>query len=298
MKGIEDLVYTKQLGDIINELHKDLGINSIAFTGGEPLLHDGLCEIISHINLNTNVCKFSLTTNGTIPKNSEYWSQLFSLGLYKVNISMPGIPEDEESLLSDKYIKDIFEIQSQTIGFLNKIGIERPKINIVVFNDVLFTKSNLSKLLNFRDELNSELVLLPDLRNQEKFDYSQTIINELRKDMRLRKIDEKRNHGTSNTTEKYCYADDGKESNIIFIKSTKMQDGNPYRLESICEKCPKKIKKTICQEGFYGIRLEQINSCYYIRLCIHKNTSDVLMKYKDFTESKVYKEIKSLWELN
>jgi len=292
MDGIDDLAYTEQLGYIINTLHDNLGIDSIAFTGGEPLFDTNLDDIISQISMSTKICKFSLTTNGTISKDYEYWLRLYNLGLYKVNISMPDIMSTDD-LPNNDCINDVFAIQSKTISILNKIGIET-KINIVVFNDVLFTKNTLAKLLYFRDTLNSELVLLPNLNSPKDFNYSQKVINTVRNDMRLRKVSEKRRVGTSNAIEKYCDADDEENGNVIFIKSTKMQDGNPYRLDSLCGQCS---KRTPCQEGFYGIRLEQRDDNYYIRLCIHKSSSDVLMKFQDFMESNVYKEIKTLWEI-
>lgn len=292
MTSIDDLVYTERLGKIINALNVNLGIKSIAFTGGEPLMLSNLSNVISEINTNTNISKFSLTTNGTIFEEYEYWSRLFSLGLYKVNISMPDIIDVEKYSPSADYANDIFKCQSKTISILNRIGIET-KINIVVFNDVLFTKNNLSRLFHFRDSLNSELVLLPNLTNQKSYEYSQKIIDILRNDMRLKRIGARSRLGTSNTIEKYCDSDAGESSNIIFIKSTKMPDGQPFRLESLCGQCS--FRKH-CQEGFYGIRLEQIQHEYYIRLCIHKgNSTDVLMKFENFMESSVYKEIKTIW---
>ena len=294
MSDIYDIAYSEELKTIVNLFHDELGINSIALTGGEPLMHDSLYDFIMQINNNSKVHRFSLTTNGTITKDFDYWLAFNEIGLYKVNVSMPDIIEFQNYTSKDKLVEDVFFGQTKLVSILNKIGIET-KINIVIFNDVLFTKNNIAKLLHFRDTLDSEIVLLPNLNSPESFAYSQKVIDVLRSDMRLKKIESRRRPGTSNSIEIYRDNNGDEDGKTIYIKSTKLDDGNPYRPDSLCGKC--NIRK-FCQEGFYGIRLESSQERLLIRLCIHKSSSDVLMPVDDFIESSVYKELKAVWSEN
>lgn len=62
----------------------DLGVNVINFVGGEPLLREDLCELISSVNKDKAVC--SLFTNGWMLK--EKARSLKKAGLMQVNVSL------------------------------------------------------------------------------------------------------------------------------------------------------------------------------------------------------------------
>jgi hypothetical protein len=94
--------------------------------------------------------------------------------------------------------------------------------------------------------------------------------------------------GTSNALEKYISNSIGE----IYIKTTKLT-GIPFKLSSMCSKC---IIKDICQEGFYGIRLENRNNKIYVRLCIHQDTDKIVMPFEDFIKSQYYKELFKIWK--
>lgn len=288
MSGIEQIQYSAELAHIIDTCYQDLGLQSISITGGEPLLHPDLYDLLHHIYNNTHIKRFSLTTNGTIVKDFAYWDSLYKLGLYKVNISIPDILYEQEKLYGQTVEKSLFNNQISTIKILNKIGIIA-NINVVIFNDTLYTSNILSTLLMIQKEgVEFDIVLLPNLTNNSTFSYSQEIIKKIRTDMRLKKINSRRRLGTSNQVEEFI-SDNG---NSLFVKTTKTSEGHPYFLSSLCDKCQ---HKKDCQEGFYGIRLEQVHGHYFIRLCICKSTTENVMPFEEFINSAVYRQLRAEW---
>lgn len=291
MQAIDTMIFSDELSNIINTCYKDLGLRSISITGGEPLIHPDLYGLLQDISLNTSIRRFSLTTNGTVLKDFSYWHALNDLGLYKVNISIPDILYEQERLSSQTVSRGLFEKQISTIRVLNKLGIIA-NINVVIFNDVLYTSNLLSSLLSLKREgLVFDIALLPNLTNSNTFMYSQEIIQKIRSNMRLKKIASKRRIGTSNKVEEFA-SDNGVS---VFIKTTKGEDGQPYYLTSLCNKC--KHKKD-CQEGFYGIRLEQINGQYFVRLCIYKTTTENVMNFETFKNSAMYRQLIGEWNIS
>lgn len=290
MQAIDNMVFSDELSNIINTCYKDLGLHSISITGGEPLIYPDLYGLLQNIYLNTNIKRFALTTNGTVTKDFSYWHALGELGLYKVNISIPDILHEQERFLSQTVARSLFEKQISTIRVLNRLGIIA-NINVVIFNDVLYTSNLLSSLLSLKKEgLTFDIALLPNLTNSNTFMYSQEIIRKIRSNMRLKKIASKRRLGTSNKVEEFA-SDNGIS---VFIKTTKDEDGQPYYLTSLCEKCR---YKRDCQEGFYGIRLEQINGQYFVRLCIYKTTPENVMNFETFKNSAIYRQLMNEWNV-
>ncbi len=69
----------------------DLGINKIRLTGGEPLVRQGLPELIRTLSAKSGVQEIALTTNGLLlPKLS---CELFAAGLKRLNISLDTLRE-------------------------------------------------------------------------------------------------------------------------------------------------------------------------------------------------------------
>lgn len=64
----------------------ELGITRIKLTGGEPLVHVRMPELVRQIKEIPGICKVTLTTNGTLLK--EQIKELAEAGLDSVNISL------------------------------------------------------------------------------------------------------------------------------------------------------------------------------------------------------------------
>lgn len=289
--NIDDISISNRLVEIIEQLSSELNMHSIAITGGEPLLYQDFETLIEKLMECKKINKFSITTNGTIFKPKSFWEKLKKCGLYKVNISMPdilnGLHGDVETKSIASVNTSVFEKQLETIKILNELDIE-VKINVAVINDVWYTSSVLRNLLNEKD-LRFDVVLLPNITSNKTFEYSQKIISELCKLMHFDMVGLRRRNGTSNAM--FSFENNLKQR--IYIKTTKL-NGTPVQLKSVCSGCENKER---CQEGFYGIRMEQIENKYYIRLCIHKSSSDVLLPINDFWMSDAYKELKQIWGL-
>ncbi len=285
MDKIEEIYYTPELGAIINQLSDEYDIHTIAITGGEPLLHRDLKSLLYNISTKTKVNKFSLTTNGTIEKDFDFWEALKKVGLYKVNLSISDLlmsVKTTESLSG----KTVYENQIETIRILNQLGII-PNVNIVVYND----KKYLVNLLNILFEEKTakfKIALLPDLNNEHTFKYSKSIIDEVISHYNCSKVKASHRKGTSNTVCDYKT----KDGIHIQVKTTK-PTGTPKWLDTLCLNCE---YREHCQEGFYGLRIEKRSGLLMIRLCLYKSDSDVLMTINDFFDSPVRRELKTIWK--
>ncbi|HHU76258.1 MAG TPA: radical SAM protein, partial [Firmicutes bacterium] len=70
----------------IAEAAVGLGMKRIRLTGGEPLVHPGILDIISHLSSLDGLEDLSLTTNGTLLEGMA--GKLAGAGLDRVNISL------------------------------------------------------------------------------------------------------------------------------------------------------------------------------------------------------------------
>lgn len=280
MHLINDLYYSDELANLVNRLNFESKFNVIAITGGEPLLFDGLLDLMSNLYNKTNLKSFSLTTNGTVSQKISYWKCLIRYGLKKVNVSIYDILNSEYLYPTSTY--SIFEMQVNNLKMLNELKII-PTINVVVFKD----KKKLIDILNvlFNLDLKFKIALLPDLTNDKTFNNSVNVIRETLTFFGFNKNNVRFRKGTSNIVSEYKT----NNNKILQVKTTKL-NGNPKHLHSICDNCDIKYR---CQEGFYGLRVENVNQELMIRLCLYKSNSEVLLKADDFFKSIVYQEIKN-----
>ncbi|WP_212904440.1 GTP 3',8-cyclase MoaA [Clostridium polyendosporum] len=70
----------------------ELGIKKVRITGGEPLLRNGVIELISKIKSLSKIQHVYLTTNGILL--DHYMDQLIKVGLDGINISLDSLRED------------------------------------------------------------------------------------------------------------------------------------------------------------------------------------------------------------
>lgn len=282
MEGIDELQYSEQLQRFIQRVHSDLNIDIISITGGEPLLHRDLINILSLIKLHTNISNFSLTTNGTINKDFLFWAKMKQCGLYKVNLSISDIIEKHLPGRNSE-----FEIQMCTIMHLNRIGIA-PTINIVAYKNEEHLVRIISKLLT-QNHLKFDLAILPNLINKYCFNQSENVISNTLTALGCRKVNSMHRKGTSNTVFEYISA----QGVLLQTKNTK-RNGHPVFLKKICYGCAKKV---LCQEGFYGIRLESKAGQLLVRLCLYRSDAETLFPINEFFESEIYQDLKTIWGL-
>ncbi len=110
----------------------DLGVDKIRLTGGEPMLREGLTEIISVIK-GMGVGDLSMTTNGSML--AEVAEELAEAGLDRVNVSLDSLdPAKFRKMTRRGSLRDVWE------GILaaERAGLTPVKINVVVvrgYND-------------------------------------------------------------------------------------------------------------------------------------------------------------------
>lgn len=288
MGDIGEIHFSNELKQIIDILSREFNIQSIALTGGEPLLFKGLSDLVQSIHDETSINHFSLTTNGTISKDREFWQELQNSGLYKVNISIPDILNNVP--VSGGFLSgvEVFQNQVTTIKTLYELGL-KVNINIVVFNDKKYLLNMLYAL--FESDLTDEMLdiaLLPDLTNSRTFNRSQNTIQEILESLECTKTKLSHRRGTSNTVCDYQTVN----GHHLQVKTTK-PNGNPKWLSSLCANCKKKEE---CQEGFYGLRLENKNNKLLLRMCLYRSDKEALFTIKEFLSSSIFEELKSLWK--
>ncbi|MCS7130866.1 MAG: GTP 3',8-cyclase MoaA [Archaeoglobaceae archaeon] len=124
----------------------DLGVKKLKLTGGEPLLREDICEIISMM---PNFEEISLTTNGTLLKDLAF--DLKESGLDRVNISLDTLNADIYSYLTGGgKLQNVLEgIRCAVEANLTPI-----KLNMVLMKNL--NEFEVFKMLNFTNSFNKE----------------------------------------------------------------------------------------------------------------------------------------------
>jgi GTP 3',8-cyclase len=278
MDNISMIVPDRNFFECLGTTTKTLNISQVMLTGGEPLLNPHLAEIITGIK----VPEITLTTNGIKFKSSEEWKELQNCGLTKAIISMHDI--SAEGFLKLETYKRTLEwarvsLQNQVKNLVNLCEIGIPtRVNIVVYGDYEKTQKVLNSLKLLQAAYKFEIRLLNDLTKTE---HSQAIISKICDELKAKPKNLYQRAGSSNFTQ-YYLAEDG------FEFSTKISF--PYFFDLICNKCQ---IKNLCFEGFYGIRLERRDKDYFIRLCVYKQSPDILIHWKEFVKSSIAQKLKN-----
>ena len=98
---------------------KEVGVETIVFTGGEPLMYDKLpklVELTNKLGMKSTIYTFSYRTNESLNKYRE----LIDLGLNKIVYSLADSLSDEEDLsIYDKisFFDKVFENNNARLGF-------------------------------------------------------------------------------------------------------------------------------------------------------------------------------------
>lgn len=111
-----------------------LGIRKVRLTGGEPLVRDGLGDLVSMLSDIPGVDDLSMTTNGVLL--ARHAQDLAQRGLKRVNVSLDSlVPEKYRTITQSGKLENVWE----GIAAAEKAGLTPIKINVVVlrdFNDV------------------------------------------------------------------------------------------------------------------------------------------------------------------
>ena len=109
----------------------ELGINKVRLTGGEPLVRDGLPELLRMLRGIDTIDDISLTTNGTML--AQYAAELKQAGLQRVNISLDTLKANRfESITRCGNLEDTLS----GIEAAKSAGLNPVKINVVVMSGI------------------------------------------------------------------------------------------------------------------------------------------------------------------
>lgn len=128
----EDILSVEEIENIAKAF-VNLGVNKIRLTGGEPLVRNGILDIVERVGKLEGLKDFAMTTNGVLLK--KYAKELKNRGLKRVNISLDTLKEEKY-----KYITRIGNIKDVMDGIeaAKEVGLAPIRINTVLiggFND-------------------------------------------------------------------------------------------------------------------------------------------------------------------
>ena len=149
----------------ICKIAKDIGVQKIRLSGGEPLMRKDIIEIVSKI-ASLNFKDISLTSNGTLLE--KYAKDLKDAGLNRVNISFDSLNPETYKKVTNKYL-----LISAKKGILKavEVGLYPVKINMVLMNRI--NENEVWDMFEFckKHEIILQLIELMDSENcdDEKF---------------------------------------------------------------------------------------------------------------------------------
>lgn len=133
-------LHTKDLLNIVEQLHSELSLNQVRFTGGEPLLHQELPAFISATK-KLGIENIGLTSNGfLLPIKAR---ELKNAGLQSINISIDSLNADTfRSITKKDYLTRVL----QGIDKALEVGLN-VKLNSVIMRNV--NNQDVRALLNY-----------------------------------------------------------------------------------------------------------------------------------------------------
>lgn len=116
-KNIKELDFNN-VSRIIREA-KLIGVETIVFTGGEPLMYDRLSELVkltSSLSMKSTIYSFAYRNDQTL----KQYRNLIEIGLNKIIYSLADTLSDEEELSTyekEEFFDKVFEENNAILGF-------------------------------------------------------------------------------------------------------------------------------------------------------------------------------------
>ena len=161
----EDILKPEQIHEIVKSF-ASLGIKKVRITGGEPLVRNGLEQIIKLIRSVPEIEEICLTTNGI--KLKEKAALLKESGVDRLNISLDTLDEKKyHELTRFGNLPDVLE----GIEEAQKVGFKNIKINTVLIGG--FNDGEISNFIDFASQHNLtvrfiELMPIGESKNLDK----------------------------------------------------------------------------------------------------------------------------------
>ena len=269
---IDDMRWDDAMRKNISLLKENLKLEEAHLTGGEPTSSRYIEELAEGlISLGLDV---KLTSNGQF--SEKKLNGLIEKGIKEFNFSIHALNSEDFIKMQKKknlsWANNCIENQKNIITKAQELG-ARIKLNVVIGGEEDIEKA--LQIFDFAKNLRIPLKFLSDLFKKEiSMQTIEKIAIEILGGEKFKETIEK---GGSNKSS-YYRDKDGFEFGVKSIRENK--------LKSLCSDCNEK-----CLEQFYGIRLEQREGRFYVRLCIDRKDGKNLMLVEDFLESEYFKEI-------
>jgi GTP 3',8-cyclase len=129
-----DLLKTEELITLLKEVFIPVGFSRFRLTGGEPLVHPQVVEIVRQIANLPQVTDLSLTTNAFLLAGMA--QDLYDAGLHRINISLDSLqPEVFDQIIGNRG-RSRWQQVWQGIQAAHRVGFDPLKLNVVVIPGV------------------------------------------------------------------------------------------------------------------------------------------------------------------
>jgi cyclic pyranopterin phosphate synthase len=205
----------------IVKVAKEIGIEKIRLSGGEPLIRDDIIDIVTKIS-SVGFRDISLTTNGVLL--GKYAVALYNAGLTRVNVSFDTLNPETYKLITKR---NYMELAKKGIEKAVKAGLNPVKVNMVVMKGI--NDSEIWDMFQFCKDTGAILQLIELLKTEncqesEFFDEYHYDIGELEDE--LSKI--------SNRVKTRKFMQDRKK---YFVKGGEIEIVRPMDNTEFCKNC-------------------------------------------------------------
>jgi len=130
----QDLLTHHELLTLLREVFIPAGFTRFRLTGGEPLLHPGVVELVQAIAEEPSTQDLSMTTNGFLL--SQKAQDLYNAGLRRINISLDSLePETFDKIIGSRGRSRWLQVW-EGIQTAYRVGFDPLKLNVVVMPGV------------------------------------------------------------------------------------------------------------------------------------------------------------------
>jgi cyclic pyranopterin phosphate synthase len=130
----QDLLTHHELLTLLREVFIPAGFTRFRLTGGEPLLHPGVVELVKAIAQEPSTQDLSMTTNGFLL--SQKAQALYNAGLRRINISLDSLePETFDKIIGRRGRSRWLQVW-EGIQTAYRVGFDPLKLNVVVMPGV------------------------------------------------------------------------------------------------------------------------------------------------------------------
>jgi cyclic pyranopterin phosphate synthase len=214
----------------IARLASSYGVKTVKLTGGEPLLRNDIVKIVEFLRSIVAFSEISMVTNGQLLK--RYALKLKSVGLKRVNVSLPTLSEKKYKEITGGYLKPVLEGINEAL----KVGLNPIKINMVLLKGV--NENEIDSMISYSIKSGTQLQIieLEPVRISSKFysKYHEPV-----------EVLEKR---LASMSKAVYFRDDMHKRKIFELDSGKVEVVHPIENTEFCSHCN---RLRVTYDGFF-----------------------------------------------